>query len=886
MPDENRMEKRQRVLADFGEFALRSDDLDAVLTEACRLVADALGTGRAKVLEITDDGRTLFVRSGVGWDKGIVGCVCLAMAEASSETYSIAAGEPVITNDLASEDRFDFPAFMREAGVKALANVPILLPGGRPFGLLQVDAREPRPFRDEDTQFLRTYATILGPVIDRLITMQALGATEERFRTIVEAARDYAIFLTDPQDRITDWLPGAEAVFGWTAAEAIGQPGAILYTPEDRQAGIPEADVKSARENGSAPNIRWHLRKDGSRVFIECSVVALRTATGELRGFQKIGQDVTKRHLAEEALRESEELRRIALESGGMGAWRWDTRDRSLRADDVVQRLWGVKASHQPHRISTYADLMYPEGAAWLEAVMTKEIAPGEAFHSQEQVASGPTAGRWVQLRGRAERDKPWIINGVSFDITEQRLAEQKLRDSEERYRNVLNSMAEGFALLGPDFTILDVNQETLRLDGRRRDELVGRTHWDAFPGTQNSPVGALLETVMQDRQPRSLEHRYVWPDGRDLWLDMRVYPTRGGGGGVAIFWRDITDRRRADEALRASEQRYRSLFESMDEAYAVIEVLKGQDGTWTDFRFLEVNPAFLAHTAMRYPVGKTATELIGTPNPRWARMYGQALDTGEALRVEETEATLGRTFDLNIFSLDRQHNRVAVLFTNITERKRGEEALRASEAKLQVLVAELQHRTRNLLEVVSGVAQQTLEASGSLQEFGSHFDLRLAALGRVQGLLSRTVGLEVSLSELVALELSAHGITDRTVAGASKVTMNGPEVRLPARIVQTLALALHELMTNALKHGAFSAPLGRLSITWSETEGSGASPGRHLWLHWSETGVDPVKHEPPRHGFGQELIETILPYELDARTNLTYGPDGVTCSIDLPLED
>lgn len=152
MPDQNRMEKRQRVLADFGEFALRSDDLDAVLTQACQLVAKALGTGRAKVLAIEDGGQTLFVRAGVGWDKGVVGRVRLPMSEYSSETYSIKAGEPVITNDLASERRFGFPAFMREANVKALANVPIFLPGGRPFGLLQVDAPEPRAFGDEDTQ--------------------------------------------------------------------------------------------------------------------------------------------------------------------------------------------------------------------------------------------------------------------------------------------------------------------------------------------------------------------------------------------------------------------------------------------------------------------------------------------------------------------------------------------------------------------------------------------------------------------------------------------------------------------------------------------------------------------------------------------------------------
>ncbi|WP_409528244.1 PAS domain-containing protein [Rhizobium sp.] len=125
---------------------------------------------------------------------------------------------------------------------------------------------------------------------------------------------------------------------------------------------------------------------------------------------------------------------------------------------------------------------------------------------------------------------------------------------------------------------------------------------------------------------------------------------------------------------MSESDERYRALFESMDEAYAVVEVLK-DEVSWVDFRFIEVNPAFIAHTGMPWPVGLTATELLGAPNPRWTELYGRALDTGTAIRVEEIEPRLDRVFDLNIFALDRQRNRVAVLFTNITERRRAENA-------------------------------------------------------------------------------------------------------------------------------------------------------------------------------------------------------------------
>lgn len=165
---------RQRVLAKFGELALSSDDLDEILTEACRLVREALQTQGAKVLELQDEGKTLFVRAGVGWKPGIVGHLRLSMSEHSSESYSIEAGQPVFTKDISKEDRFDVPAFMKEAGIVALANVPIFLPGRKPYGLLQVDSHEPRDFGEDEAEFLRTYTTILGPVLDRLHKVHSL----------------------------------------------------------------------------------------------------------------------------------------------------------------------------------------------------------------------------------------------------------------------------------------------------------------------------------------------------------------------------------------------------------------------------------------------------------------------------------------------------------------------------------------------------------------------------------------------------------------------------------------------------------------------------------------------------------------------------------------
>ena len=149
--------------------------------------------------------------------------------------------------------------------------------------------------RGTQSAFLRTYATMLGPVIDWLVKLRQLRSSEEPFRLIVEEARDYAVLLTDKEDRIADWLPGAAAIFGWAAEEITGRSAENLFRAEDRTAGEAGKEFETARREGFAPDLRWHRRKDGSRVFIEGSARALRDEAGAFTGLLKIGQDTRRR---------------------------------------------------------------------------------------------------------------------------------------------------------------------------------------------------------------------------------------------------------------------------------------------------------------------------------------------------------------------------------------------------------------------------------------------------------------------------------------------------------------------------------------------------------------------------------------------------------------
>ncbi|HET7461984.1 MAG TPA: PAS domain S-box protein [Longimicrobium sp.] len=160
----------------------------------------------------------------------------------------------------------------------------------------------------------------------------ALRESEERHRLIVESARDYAILMIGPDRRITSWSPGAQAVYGWRGDEVLGRDFSLLFVPEDREAGAPEWELATAVEHGAAPDVRWHLRADGSRVFVDGTTRAVRGGDGALTGFLKIGQDVTGRRRVEEALRESEERYRLIVEGA---------RDYAILTTDPDRRITG-----------------------------------------------------------------------------------------------------------------------------------------------------------------------------------------------------------------------------------------------------------------------------------------------------------------------------------------------------------------------------------------------------------------------------------------------------------------------------------------------------------------------------------------------------------------
>ncbi|RAK58863.1 hypothetical protein DJ021_03130 [Phenylobacterium hankyongense] len=271
--------------------------------------------------------------------------------------------------------------------------------------------------------------------------------------------------------------------------------------------------------------------------------------------------------------------------------------------------------------------------------------------------------------------------------------------------------------------------------------------------------------------------------------------------------------------------------------------------------------------------VGRPIDQVVPTvAYPELQRDVHQVLNTLGRVEREVERPETGSRYLARVLpyrSFDNAIAGVVLTFLDITATARAEERQR-------LLLSELQHRVRNILGIVRSLAARTAETSASVEEYASHLDGRLATLARTQNIFARTGDVIVDLEEMVRDELVSLGAPD-----GEQVDVGGPEVRLRQSAAETFALALHELATNAVKYGALAGPKGRVAVRWRVFD---TSAGPRLSLEWRESGVAALDMRPTRSGFGRELIERGLPFELGAATSISFEPGGVRALIEVPL--
>lgn len=446
----------------------------------------------------------------------------------------------------------------------------------------------------------------------------------------------------------------------------------------------------------------------------------------------------------------------------------------------------------------------------------------------------------------------------------------------DELFERLVESSTD-FAIyaISPDGTARSWNIGAERVFGYRADEILGHSADVVFTEEDRAIGHPQGEREMALREGRAGDERWHRRrDGSRFWASGSLVPLRNPQDGFVKIVRDRTEAHHASEELREREERFRLLATSIPQL--VFRTWPGGGRIWGSPQWTDFTGMSLDRSVGAGWLAAIHPEDLATTRAAWegAEARAEYYVEHRVRRAADGEYRWHQTRARPVAprgSAPSGSSEWVGTMTDIHD-------LRGLKDRQAVLLAELQHRTRNLLAVVQSIAGQTLRKSGSLEDFGSEFEGRLRALSRVQGLLARGDHQDVDLRSLLDLELTAHG---EGVMEEGRVTLSGPPVALSTLSAQAMGLALHELATNAVKYGAFARPGGSLSVTWEAGPGSG---GLEVALEWRESGVTmPDGAAPRRQGYGTELIRRALPYQLKARTTLEFGHDGVRCTIAVP---
>jgi PAS domain S-box-containing protein len=423
--------------------------------------------------------------------------------------------------------------------------------------------------------------------------------------------------------------------------------------------------------------------------------------------------------------------------------------------------------------------------------------------------------------------------------------------DGEERYRFVNKAYEDWF--------------------GRGRDAVQGRTVREV--------VGDEAYQVAVDHVAKALAGEHVvyqavlpYRDGGARHVDAQYIPHLGPDGrtrGFYAFVVDVTERERSAAALRESEARYRALAE----AIAAVIWITPPDGLVSDM------PRWRALT------GQTVEEVRGWgwlealhPDHRartaelWRRCVesGTVYDTEYRLRSRDGDYGWYNARGVAVRDEDGAIREWVGVCIDISQRKLAEE-------RQTLLMAELDHRVRNILASIQSMVSLTRRSATTIKEYAEALHGRIAAMARTHDLLTRARWSGAGLEQIVRDELQPYDPDGHVV------TLNGAlDCILRPRQALNFALVLHELVTNAAKYGALSAPDGRITVSWN-VERRGAE--RYLCILWQESG-GPAVSRPGRRGFGSTLIENALRAEPDSDVRLDFDPAGVRCAITLRLEE
>jgi PAS domain S-box-containing protein len=457
--------------------------------------------------------------------------------------------------------------------------------------------------------------------------------------------------------------------------------------------------------------------------------------------------------------------------------------------------------------------------------------------------------------------------------------AEEALRESREQLEAIAAHAAVGIAQVDLQGRFVLVNDRQCEILGRTREELLRGevrmldvTHPDERPENKQ-----LLRRMLETGEPFSIEKRYVRPDGTVIWVNNHVSLNRDAGGTprfITALVQDVTELRQSEAALRDSEARLRIATEA--NGIGTWELSVREDGTTAAITSPRHDAIFgYAEQVPDWNVDILLSHVVPEDRETVARTLRDAVDRGEAWTFE-ARVRLRREGDLRWIEAHGQAvecdavgwaRRLIGIVQDVTGRK-------AAEERQALLAREVDHRAKNALAVVQSLVRLTPARDPATLKRA--IEGRISALARAQTLLSQVRWHGADLQALLAGELAPF-------LGEQRVELDGPSVALPPGAAQPLAMAAHELATNAVKHGALSVPTGRLSVSWRVKRGMGGVP--LLQVCWVETSGPPIAATPERRGFGSRVLDGTIRSQLAGELSLRWEATGLVCEFEVPLK-
>ena len=434
----------------------------------------------------------------------------------------------------------------------------------------------------------------------------------------------------------------------------------------------------------------------------------------------------TERETTEETLRENENFIRHVIELSPVVLVVYDlvTEHHTYFSNDA-SKVYGYTGDEMARMPEPFAALLEPQDIPRIQENVNKlkRLGDGEINEFECCIRRGDGERRWINARSmifaRDENGEARQVISATYDITERKEAEEKLIESEQRFRSYFELGLIGMAITSPTMGCLAVNDEFCKILGYERDELL-KKNWAEMthPEDLTADVTNFDRVMAGEIDGYRLDKRFIRKDNRVIDTTISVKCVRRADGTVDYFvglLEDITERKRAEEALRESEAKYRTVFDSIDEGFCLIEMIYDAQGKPIDYLFLETNRAFEAW-GIAGATGKTALELVPDVEKRWLETYGRVVETGEAVRVEDNVAAMNQWFDVYASRVGGSGSRkVAVVVNDTTRRKQAEINLRESEENYRVIVN----------QAVAGIFKLDLEGNVTFsnQRFGEMLD-------------------------------------------------------------------------------------------------------------------------------------------------------------------